>query len=1381
MSLVAWYPLTKDFKDCSSKGNDFTYSWDVSKVENGKYGCALDCTTTGYLLNKEVLPLGEVKEFSITFWGYYIGDIDTGNIVNIGDNLGFRIRINSKWGLVLLYNKFGIEDQGTNDSNMTSTPLLNDNSIYSNPKVWFHFGLTYKNKTLYSYLNGVLVKTTDISGHKLTLNRNYLRLGSSSYNNGSSQYYEPFNGYLNNVKIYDHCLSKEEVKQDYLTPMLHYAFEDPYVEPTENLCNTFTKTPRAGVTFGTDSIGDYFIKPIYDSSAGTNDPGFWNGGVQIGSNTVYGGNYYTWSLEVMPTVDLTAENNAGGAQGYSKGKIYFDRNISTPTWSGNDSGCKVIDTYLGNLPKNVWTKVWLTVYIDPAAGKAQLLHDFCPISKESELKIYFRNGMLEKKDHMTPYTETSRMARKIRDNSGMGNDGTIEYERIEIPIEDNDQMVTKQPDGSYIISSFSGQVNQTFNLGTIEFDSNRFYLGSVTSFEFDIKLENIKITNNQTFAGFFSGMTYFNDGSYELCNSPVRTPTNITTRLKNATNGTCHICAENKVIDSEGVTNVDHYTLLLRFDYIQSGKITVSNLHCYYDDLDTSSLGIVKESAMGQYSAHFNGKNRIDFGNGFSTQLTEMTMNLWGYSEDWGNLKTTPIGTSLIDLGGGTDLGISNDGIIPSVNGSGSGWEINESIMKPGWHMITFVISMITHQGKLYINGKQYNTIGIDESYNIISIYDDDHYHQDLIPMCIGSSLRSISFDDYNNQIFHYYNIDEMNIDDVKIYPIALSEEDIKTLYNTKAKIDNDGNIYCNQLIETKKENMFINGSDPTLIDDSHLTKYYTNGTFSRKDGVLTYTVTSVQTNDVWNGFYINNSNYGGSLKDLHSGKKFRYSCYIKVSSSGKYHIGEENIGGIFKWFDAGKWYYVENKEGYANRNNVNFVFYKQYNESENSPRLKVGETLSIRDLHMYRIDDDLLPIETGVVPKITKKSELKGFELKEVNIERYTDYKLVTKQGVKWLLVFHHNTHNNTEWFKDEEEALHCNSKYKYSILDELEYFRGSDGKFEFLLEYPEIPNQYNRWKQTDNPATVQEDYGDSVIPSNGYEAIHIDWSDIFGGLLKHKPGGGVDTARTFLDGSTNMGSMWFYSIGCYNSSSVNWLNALPGQHQFSYLPGYESSNPAHEVNLYVRLDDDTIGSNIIEKDGAIWAEVFYHNTNNNSVWFKDAQEALHTNSQYKFSVLDHLEEFRGEDGKFEFLLEYPVEFPGEYNRWKQTDNPIKIEDDRTDVDYVNNLYVNGYEPIHIDWQDNRWSGLIKNNNTNDSLLDGTIGKNWFYAVGDYRAWVNGDGSTGIPGPYLDNASGAATTEVRLYCRIDNLNNRYKIFKLLKTGIIKTKEIKEI
>ena len=422
----------------------------------------------------------------------------------------------------------------------------------------------------------------------------------------------------------------------------------------------------------------------------------------------------------------------------------------------------------------------------------------------------------------------------------------------------------------------------------------------------------------------------------------------------------------------------------------------------------------------------------------------------------------------------------------------------------------------------------------------------------------------------------------------------------------------------------------------------------------------------------------------------------------------------------------------------------------------------------------MYRIDDDLLPIETSVVPKITKKSELKGFELKEVNIERYTDYKLVTKQGVKWLLVFHHNTHNNTEWFKDEEEALHCNSKYKYSILDELEYFRGSDGKFEFLLEYPEIPNQYNRWKQTDNPTEVMEPGGNTATFANGYEEVHIDWSRNFGGLLKDIRN------RTFLNGTLNTGN-WYYAIGCYNNSTTDWWNGLPGQWQFSDLPGSSSKNPAHEVNLYVRLDDDdTIGSNIIEKDGAIWTEVFYHNTNNNSVWFKDAQEALHTNSQYKFSVLDHLEEFRGEDGKFEFLLEYPVEFPGEYNRWKQTDNPIKIEDDRTDVAYVNNLYVNGYEPIHIDWQDNRWSGLIKNNNTNDSLLDGTIGKNWFYAVGSYRAW-NGSGVTGIPGPYLNNSAGSATTEVRLYCRIDNLNNRYKIFKLLKTGIIKTKEIKEI
>lgn len=297
----------------------------------------------------------------------------------------------------------------------------------------------------------------------------------------------------------------------------------------------------------------------------------------------------------------------------------------------------------------------------------------------------------------------------------------------------------------------------------------------------------------------------------------------------------------------------------------------------------------------------------------------------------------------------------------------------------------------------------------------------------------------------------------------------------------------------------------------------------------------------------------------------------------------------------------------------------------------------------------MYRIDNDLLPIERDTDPKITKKAQIKGFELNEIDYDRLTKRQnIVEKDGAKWVEVFYHNTNNNTVWFADEAEALHCTSQYKYSRLDCLEQYRQSDGKFEFLLEYPiEHPGEFNRWKQTDNPVKVTEQDGGPAT-TTGYETIHVDWNVNFGGLLHST------NSTCMLDGNVNNAKTAWFAIGryiIYNDTSGRG-SGIPGPQYINN--GITSYSVVSEVRLYVKISDEQInlGPTIINKYGAQWLEVFYHNNHSGTVLFSNKEEAMHCNSKYKYSILDCLEQYRGKDNKFEFLLEYPTENPGQYNR---------------------------------------------------------------------------------------------------------------------------------
>lgn len=144
----------------------------------------------------------------------------------------------------------------------------------------------------------------------------------------------------------------------------------------------------------------------------------------------------------------------------------------------------------------------------------------------------------------------------------------------------------------------------------------------------------------------------------------------------------------------------------------------------------------------------------------------------------------------------------------------------------------------------------------------------------------------------------------------------------------------------------------------------------------------------------------------------------------------------------------------------------------------------------------------------------------------------------------------------------------------------------------------------------------------------------------------------------------------------------------------------------------------------------GARWARIFYHNNRNGSVLFTSLAECKNTQTTDKYSrlgILDSGDTYKI-NGKYEFLLQYPIDDPGRYNRWKQTNAPQNEFVVRSET----GGQVTGYEAVHIDWTDNYWGGLERSDTSTTSYsptwLDGSVGHDsWFYAIGSSSAYSHG------------------------------------------------------
>ena len=156
---------------------------------------------------------------------------------------------------------------------------------------------------------------------------------------------------------------------------------------------------------------------------------------------------------------------------------------------------------------------------------------------------------------------------------------------------------------------------------------------------------------------------------------------------------------------------------------------------------------------------------------------------------------------------------------------------------------------------------------------------------------------------------------------------------------------------------------------------------------------------------------------------------------------------------------------------------------------------------------------------------------------------------------------------------------------------------------------------------------------------------------------------------------------------------------------------------------------DDDGKPFEFSSKDD--WAQVKYLN--------EDSTRAKN------FSVLGDLEDFRCKDGMFTMLLRWPTEGPKGANIWRQSSNPVTMDE----------MGVDNYTPIRIDYEDAHFGGLQRTDHRIKTsarcFLDGSCEHHdsWFYAIGVTELF-----NKGIPGP-----NSCMSTCVELYITTKDLD----------------------
>ena len=165
-----------------------------------------------------------------------------------------------------------------------------------------------------------------------------------------------------------------------------------------------------------------------------------------------------------------------------------------------------------------------------------------------------------------------------------------------------------------------------------------------------------------------------------------------------------------------------------------------------------------------------------------------------------------------------------------------------------------------------------------------------------------------------------------------------------------------------------------------------------------------------------------------------------------------------------------------------------------------------------------------------------------------------------------------------------------------------------------------------------------------------------------------------------------------------------------------------------------------------LITNDNAIFARILHHNNKNGTILFT-SDNVLNIQTEDLYSRLYLMEQFRDNNGGFEFIALQP-DVDNKIYRWKQTSNPC------TDTECT------GYENIS-----NTATGIaLVNSSYSSKTFIGTPSSSWWKAIGAYSYYqYDGTETKGIPGFGGAGAQNVNPGVLDFYVRCDNIKNLNK------------------